>query len=92
VFAGVAGLLLANLVALNAVFLTFLVIPAIAAAIFGRLQSLVGTAIGGFLAGVVEAVLSAVPAVSSYRSAAPFVLALLFITIVGARHLAASHE
>jgi branched-chain amino acid transport system permease protein len=92
VFAGVAGLLLADLVTLNAVFLTFLVIPAIAAAIFGRLRSLAGTAIGGFLAGIVEAVLSAEPAISSYRSAAPFVLALLFILVVGAGGLAALHE
>jgi branched-chain amino acid transport system permease protein len=69
-----------------------LVIPAIAAAVFGRLQSLAGTALGGFLAGIAEAVLSAEPAVSSYRSAVPFVLALLFITFVGGRHLAALHE
>jgi branched-chain amino acid transport system permease protein len=91
-FAGIAGLLLADLVALNAVFLTFLVIPAIAAAIFGRLQSLAVTAVGGFLAGIAEAVLIAEPVVSPYRSAAPFVLALLFITFVGGRHLARSHE
>ena len=57
VFAGVAGLLLADLVALNATFLTFLVIPAIAAAIFGRLQSLAATAIGGLVAGITEALL-----------------------------------
>jgi len=92
IFAGVAGLLLADMVALNAVFLTFLVIPAIAAAIFGRLQSLAGTALGGFVAGVIEAVLSAVPSVAVYRSAAPFVLALLFITLFGGRRVSALHE
>ncbi|MGO8917517.1 MAG: branched-chain amino acid ABC transporter permease [Stellaceae bacterium] len=92
VFAGVAGLLLADMVALNAVFLTFLVIPAIAAAIFGRLQSLAATAVGGFAAGIIEAVLSAVPAVAFYRSAAPFVLALLFITLFGGRRVSALHE
>lgn len=92
VFAGVAGLLLADMVALNAVYLTFLVIPAIAAAIFGRLQSLAATAAGGFVAGIIEAVLSAVPAVAFYRSAAPFVLALLFITLFGGRRVSALHE
>lgn len=92
VFAGVAGLLLADLVALNAVYLTFLVIPAIAAAIFGRLQSLSATAIGGLCAGMVEAALSAEAALSSYRSAAPFILALLFITLFGGGRLAAMHE
>jgi len=85
VFAGAAGLLLADLVALNASFLTFLVIPAIAAAIFGRLRSLTAAAIGGFLVGVIEAMLSSVPWLSPYRSAAPFVLALAFITLVAGR-------
>jgi len=92
VFAGVAGLLLADLVALNATYLTFLVIPAIAAAIFGRLQSLTATALGGLLAGVTEAVLITVPVANLYRSAAPFVLALLFIVLAGGRRTAALHE
>lgn len=91
-FAGVAGLLLADLVALNATFLTFLVIPAIAAAIFGQLRSLTATAVGGFAAGIIESVLTAVPAFSSYRSSAPFVLALLFITLVAGRKSMAAYE
>jgi branched-chain amino acid transport system permease protein len=92
VFAGVSALLLADLVALNATYLTFLVIPAIAAAIFGRLQSLAGAALGGLIAGVTEALLIAVPVASLYRSAAPFVLALLFITLAGGRRTAMLHE
>jgi len=92
VFAGVAGLLLADLVALNATYLTFLVIPAIAAAIFGRLQSLAATALGGLIAGITEALLIAVPVANLYRSAAPFVLALLFITLFGGRRTAMLHE
>ena len=91
-FAGVSGLLLADLVTLNAAFLTFLVIPAIAAAIFGRLKSLAGTAAGGFVAGLTEAVLSGVPGVSQYRSAAPFVMALIFITLMAGRDRAAMAE
>ncbi|HEY4044910.1 MAG TPA: branched-chain amino acid ABC transporter permease [Rhodopila sp.] len=92
VFAGVAGLLLADMVTLNATFLTFLVIPAIAAAIFGRLQSLTGTAVGGFAAGVLESALTSVPTISSYRSGAPFVLALIFITLVAGRRSMAVYE
>lgn len=92
VFAGVAGLLLADLVALNATYLTFLVIPAIAAAIFGRLQSLAATALGGLVAGITEALLIAVPVANLYRSAAPFVLALLFVTLFGGRRTAMLHE
>jgi branched-chain amino acid transport system permease protein len=92
IFAGVAGLLLADLVTLNATFLTFLVIPAIAAAIFGRLQSLTATAIGGFAAGILESVLTIVPAVSSYRSSASYLLALIFITLVAGRNRMAAYE
>jgi branched-chain amino acid transport system permease protein len=92
IFAGVAGLLLADMVTLNATFLTFLVIPAIAAAIFGRLQSLAAAAVGGFAAGILEAVLTTVPAISSYRSSAPFMLALLFIMLVAGRKSMAAYE
>ena len=84
VFAGVAGMLLANLVRLQATFLTFLVVPAIAAAVLGRLTSLTGTAIGGLCIGILEAVLTTIPAVGPYRAAAPFVIALLFVAVFGA--------
>ncbi len=90
--AGVAGLLLADLVTLNATYLTFLVIPAMAAAVIGRLQSLVGTALGGLAMGMIESILTVVPVVGMYRSAAPFVLALLFITLAGGGRAAALHE
>jgi len=83
-FAGVAGILLANLNRLDPPFLTFLVIPAIAAAILGRLSSLPGAFVGGMLAGMIEAVLTGVPALSHFRSAGPYVAALLFLSAVGA--------
>jgi len=73
--AGLSGLMLADLVRLQAVILTFMVIPAIAAAIVGRLRSLPATVIGGLAIGVVEAVATPVPGVADYRSAAPFVVA-----------------
>jgi len=83
VFAGVAGLLLGDLVRLAGTFLTFLVIPAIAAAILGQLRSLWGTALAGLLIGMMEACLTPVSSVSAYRSAAPFVIALLAVVVLG---------
>lgn len=78
-FAGVCGLLLANIVRLQATLLTFLVIPAFAAAIIGRLQSLPATVAGGIVIGVLEAMAIVVPGLAAFRSATPFVVALLTI-------------
>lgn len=83
IFAGLAGLLLGDLVRLQGTFLTFLVIPAIAAAILGQLRSLWITAIGGLAIGIAEAVLTPIAAISPYRAAAPFVIALIAVTILG---------
>jgi branched-chain amino acid transport system permease protein len=82
-FAGIAGILLANINRLDPALLTFLVIPAIAAAIFARLSSLVGAFIGGMVCGMIEAVATGFPDVASFRSAGPYVAALLFLMIVG---------
>ncbi|GES43663.1 branched-chain amino acid ABC transporter permease [Rhizobium dioscoreae] len=83
IFAGLAGLLLADLVRLQGTFLTLLVIPAIAAAILGQLQSLWQTAVAGILIGIAEAVLTPVAWISPYRAAAPFIIALVAVTILG---------
>ena len=82
VFAGVAGLLMANLVGLKGYALTFLVVPAIAAAIVGGMQSLVRTALAGLCIGVIEATLSAFPNIAPFRSASPFLVALLAIGLI----------
>ena len=79
-FAGIAGLFLADLVVMSPIPLTFLVIPAIAAAVIGRLTSMAGAFIGGVVGGFAEALLTGFPSISSVRSAAPYVIALLFIT------------
>ena len=75
-FAGISGLILADLLLMSPIPLTFLVIPAIAAAVLGGLTSMPGAFVGGMVAGLTEALLTVV------RSAAPYVLALLFITFV----------
>jgi branched-chain amino acid transport system permease protein len=84
VFAGCCGLLLADFVRLQGTFLTFLVVPAVAAAILGQLRSLWMTAVGGFAIGLVEALLTPIEVLAPYRAAAPFVIALAVVTILGA--------
>ncbi len=83
---GTAGLLLTNLVGLDYVALTFLVIPALAAALIGQLRSLWITLIAGFVIGIVQSGLTAFSAVnvgsytfnlSNYRNMTPFVLAIV---------------
>lgn len=83
IFSGFAGLLLADLVRLQGTFLTFLVIPAIAAAILGQLRSLWGTALAGLAIGIAEAALTPMGWLSPYRAAAPFVIALVVVIILG---------
>jgi branched-chain amino acid transport system permease protein len=80
-FAGLAGIFLANIVRLQPTFLTFLVIPAVAASIVGRLTSLPGAALGGLAIGLLEAVLSAFPEIAPYRSVTPYVIAVLFVAL-----------
>lgn len=94
VMAGISGILLGALVRLDAGALTFLVIPALAAAIIGRLQSLSLTLVAGLLIGVVESLCTLLPALSPYRSATPFVLAVLAIFWLqrNNRLLFASHQ
>ena len=84
-FAGIAGILLANINRLDPGTLTFLVIPAIAAAIMARLSSLPGAFVGGMVAGLIEALLIATsPEIANLRSAGPYIAALIFLMIVGA--------
>jgi len=78
-FAGVCGILLGNLVRLQATVLTFMVIPAFAAAILGRLHSLPVTVAAGVGIGVLEALAILVPALAPFRSATPFAVALVAI-------------
>lgn len=79
VFAGITGLFMGNMVRLNPTVLTFLVIPAMAAAIVGRMASLPLTVFGGILIGVIEAMTSLQPGLQRYGSATAFVVAIVAV-------------
>jgi branched-chain amino acid transport system permease protein len=94
IFCGMAGLLLPDLLtSLDQSALTFLVISSLAAALIGRLRSLWLTLFGGLAVGLVQAVLTpytgATPinSVSSYRAAAPFVLAIIALLYMSRRRI-----
>jgi branched-chain amino acid transport system permease protein len=74
---GVAGLLLSNLVGLDAATLTFLVISSLAAALIARLSSVMVTLVAGLVVGLATALATPILSISEYRDMAPFVLATL---------------
>jgi branched-chain amino acid transport system permease protein len=74
---GVAGLLLSNLVGLDATTLTFLVISSLAAALIARLRSLAVTLVAGLVVGLATALATPITSISEYRDMAPFVLATI---------------
>jgi branched-chain amino acid transport system permease protein len=85
--AGVAGVLLADLVALDATSLTFLVIFTLAATLIARLQSIVVTFFAALVIGVVDAELTPISSVSNYRDMTPFVLAAIALLILNRRRV-----
>jgi branched-chain amino acid transport system permease protein len=82
IVAGLSGILLADLVALDATTLTFLVISSLAAALIARLSSIWITFIAAIIIGVVDAGVTPITSLTNYRDMTPFVLAavaLLFL-------------
>jgi branched-chain amino acid transport system permease protein len=77
ILSGISGLLLSNLVGLDAATLTFLVISSLAAALIARLQSVVVTLIAGLVVGLATALATPILSISEYRNMAPFVIATL---------------
>jgi branched-chain amino acid transport system permease protein len=86
---GLSGLLVADLVRLDAATLTFLVIPGIAAAVVARLRSLTVTLVAGLGLGIVEAIGAPFASIASYRGIAPFAIAILILFLRGKGPLAA---
>jgi branched-chain amino acid transport system permease protein len=84
---GVAGVLLADLVALDATSLTFLVIFTLAATLIARLRSIVITFFAALVIGVVDAELTPITSVSNYRDMTPFVLAAIALLVLNRRRV-----
>jgi branched-chain amino acid transport system permease protein len=85
VLSGVAGILLADLVALDATTLTFLVISSLAAALIARLTSIVVTFAAAIVIGLVDALLTPIQSLTNYRDMTPFVLAAVALLVIN-RH------
>jgi branched-chain amino acid transport system permease protein len=82
VLSGIAGVLLADLVALDATTLTFLVLSTLAATLIARLRSIPITFVAAIVVGLVSSLLTPIQSLSDYRDMTPFVLAaaaLLFL-------------
>lgn len=77
--AGFTGLMFANLIRLEPVVITFMVIPSIAAALAGRLNSLALVLVGGLSMGVIESLLTLSPTLKGVRPIAPFVIAAVVL-------------
>ncbi len=82
VLAGVAGLLLADMVALDATTLTFLVISSLAAALIARLRSITLTFAAAIVIGLVQNVVVPIPSLSNYSDMTPFVLAAVALLLL----------
>ena len=80
--AGFTGLMFGDLVRLEPSIITFVVIPSIAAAICGRLDSLGMVLIGGLFIGVLESLLTLSPLLKSVRTVAPFVVAIAMLILL----------
>jgi branched-chain amino acid transport system permease protein len=81
---GFTGLMFGDLVRMEPVAITFLVIPCIAAAICGRLQSLPLVLIGGMGMGVLESLLTFSETLKAVRPIAPYVVAIIVLLFLNA--------
>jgi branched-chain amino acid transport system permease protein len=85
---GAAGLMLPDLLGqLDYSAMTILIISFLAAALIGRLQSLWLTLAGGLAIGLVQGVLTPYESISRYRSATPFVFAILALLWMSRRRV-----
>ena len=82
---GASGLLLSNLVGLDAATLTFLVISSLAATLIGRLRSITVTFVAGIVIGLVNALVTPIVSISQYRDMTPFVLATIALLVLSGR-------
>jgi branched-chain amino acid transport system permease protein len=82
---GIAGVLLADLVALDATTLTFLVLSSLAATLIARLRSIGVTFVAAIVVGLVNALLTPIQSLTDYRNMTPFVLAAVALLFLNRR-------
>jgi ABC-type branched-subunit amino acid transport system ATPase component/branched-subunit amino acid ABC-type transport system permease component len=82
---GLAGVLLAPITGIVASQYTLLVLPALAAAVVGRLTSFPLTVAGGLLVGVIESEADRYISAPGWSAAAPFLLVIVALAVTGPR-------
>jgi branched-chain amino acid transport system permease protein len=87
VLAGVSGVLLADLVALDSTTLTFLVISTLAATLIGQLRYITVTFFAALVIGLVDAELTPVQSLTNYRDMTPFVLAAIALLVMNRKRV-----
>jgi branched-chain amino acid transport system permease protein len=87
VLSGIAGLLLADLVALDATTLTFLVISSLAAVLIARLHSISLTFAAAIVIGVLHDLLTPITSLTNYRDMTPFVIAAAALLVMPRRQV-----
>jgi branched-chain amino acid transport system permease protein len=92
VLAGIAGLLLQDLVSLDATTLTYLVISSLAAALIARLRSITVTFVAALVIGMIHDMATTFTALSNYRDMTPFVLAAIALIWVSRRQTVMSRS
>lgn len=80
-----SGVLLGNLVGLDIPGLTFLIIAGLSAALVGGLRSIPVTLVAALGIGVLQSAITPFPAISSFRSMTPFLVAIIVVLIVAWR-------
>ena len=81
--AGIAGILLAPILTLQIDQYTLLILPTLAAAVAGRLESLPMTFVGGLVLGIAQSEISRYVSQPGWSDAAPFILVLVVLIIRG---------
>jgi branched-chain amino acid transport system permease protein len=81
ILSGLAGILLADLVALDATTLTFLVLSSLAATLIARLRSIPVTFVAAIVVGTLDALITPIQSLTNYRDMTPFVLAIVALLV-----------
>ena len=85
IICGISALLLSQQIGLDINTQVIIIIPALAAALIGRLTSIWGTMAGGFVLGILQSCATAFASISEYRSMIPFIVAIPTLLFLAGR-------